>query len=329
MAKEGNPITEAESGEGGKKPNGSPPALRSSALESEAKNVDPSIADQSTASHICDSNEVELTSLETEYILSEDLKPVEGDIRELVQNLLLRLEAKDWMCVYEALNDARRLATFHSTSLLQNLSSIINLTMKAMKNPRSALCKAAIMASSDFFKYYKDEMLDLLDPLLLQLLLKASQDKRFVCEEAERALIAMTNWISPTPLLLKLQPFLQHRNPRVRAKASSCVCRTVSKLGAKGIKDFGLEILIRMGASQLNDQLPEAREAARQLVMEIREAHQQQHQIPGSPSSSSTSSSSSDAMYLEPESEQWEQFCRRQLPPRTALAVLRASCTAV
>jgi hypothetical protein len=26
------------------------------------------------------------------------------------------------------------------------------------------------------------------------------------------------------------------------------------------------------------------------------------------------------------EPEQWEQFCQRQLPPRTALAVLRATC---
>jgi hypothetical protein len=65
---------------------------------------------------------------------------------------------------------------------------------------------------------------------LLQLLLKASQDKRFVCEEAEKALVSMTTWISPKELLLKLQVNLEHRNPRIRAKASSCVCRSVSKL---------------------------------------------------------------------------------------------------
>ncbi|MCO5549856.1 hypothetical protein L7F22_003330 [Adiantum nelumboides] len=112
------------------------------------------------------------------------------------------------------------------------------------------------MAPTDFFKSYQDQMPDLLDPLLL---LKASQDKRFVCKEAEKALIAMTSWISPNPFLLKLQPCLQHRNPKMRAKASSCVCRSVSRLGTKGIKDFGLETLIRMGASQLNDQLSEAR----------------------------------------------------------------------
>lgn len=65
---------------------------------------------------------------------------------------------------------------------------------------------------------------------LLQLLLKASQDKRFVCEEAEKALVAMTTWISPNPMLQKLQPYVTHFNPRVRAKASMCVYNSVSRL---------------------------------------------------------------------------------------------------
>lgn len=275
------------------------------------------------------SNGDEPAFLEPDYILSEDLKPLQGDTSTLVNSLPQRLDSKDWICVCEALNHTRQLATFHSSSLIQILSPVVSLMIKAMKNPRSALCKTAIMTSSDFFKSYQDQMLDLLDPLLLQLLLKASQDKRFVCEEAEKALVAMTSWISPNPLLLKLKSCLQHRNPRVRAKASSCICRSVSRLGTKGIMDFGLETLIRMGASQLNDQLPEAREAARQLVMEVREAHHQQYHSPFSPSSSSSSTSSSDSMCLEREQrEQWEQFCQRQLPPRTALAVLRATCLA-
>lgn len=65
---------------------------------------------------------------------------------------------------------------------------------------------------------------------LVQLLLKASQDKRFVCEAAEKALIAMTTWISPISLLPKLQPYLKNKNPRIRAKASMCFSRSVSRL---------------------------------------------------------------------------------------------------
>lgn len=65
---------------------------------------------------------------------------------------------------------------------------------------------------------------------LVQLLLKSAQDKRFVCEAAERALISMTTWISPISLLPKLQPYLKHKNPRIRAKASMCFSRSVPRL---------------------------------------------------------------------------------------------------
>lgn len=38
---------------------------------------------------------------------------------------------------------------------------------KALKNPRSALCKTAVMASADIFKGYRESLLDILDPLVL------------------------------------------------------------------------------------------------------------------------------------------------------------------
>ena len=65
---------------------------------------------------------------------------------------------------------------------------------------------------------------------LVQLFLKASQDKRFVCEAAEAALISMTSWISPSVLLPRMQPYLKNRNPRIRAKASVCFSKSVPHL---------------------------------------------------------------------------------------------------
>lgn len=66
---------------------------------------------------------------------------------------------------------------------------------------------------------------------ILQLLLKASQDKKFVCEEADRAVKAMVEAVTPLPLLHKLQVCVNHSNPRIRAKAavsiSHCVARMV------------------------------------------------------------------------------------------------------
>lgn len=65
---------------------------------------------------------------------------------------------------------------------------------------------------------------------LLQLLLKASQDKRFVCEEAEKALEKMAISTSPLPLLKKLQSYVHHANLRVRAKAAVAMSKCVSKM---------------------------------------------------------------------------------------------------
>ncbi|KAH8499589.1 hypothetical protein H0E87_014985 [Populus deltoides] len=118
------------------------------------------------------------------------------------------------------------------------------VAVKAMKNPRSALCKTSIMASSDIFKVFGDQLLDstinAFDNLLLQLLLKASQDKRFVCEEADRALNAMVKSVTPLPLLNKLRPYVSHSNPRVRAKAAITISKSVSKMGLEGMNEFGL-----------------------------------------------------------------------------------------
>ena len=131
--------------------------------------------------------------------------------------------------------------------------------MKSVKNPRSAVCKTALMTCADIFKAYGDLMVDSIDPLvsiavhlkfilltiirslktsfcqllryqLVQLFLKASQDKRFVCEAAEAALISMTSWISPLLLLPRMQPYLKNRNPRIRAKASVCFSKSVPYL---------------------------------------------------------------------------------------------------
>lgn len=60
--------------------------------------------------------------------------------------------------------------------------------------------------------------------------MKASQDKRFVCEEAEKSLEVMTTWMAPIPLLQKLQPYVKHFNPKVRAKASVCFYNAASRI---------------------------------------------------------------------------------------------------
>ncbi|KAL6994322.1 hypothetical protein U1Q18_012429 [Sarracenia purpurea var. burkii] len=261
----------------------------------------------------CVKSGVEVGNSEVEYIESENLNDVE-DVDISLKILLSGLESKDWVLVCEALNDVRRLSIFHKEKMLSMLENVIPLVVKSLKNPRSAVCKTAILTCSDIFCVYSDHIIDTLDPLLVQLLLKSSQDKRFVCEAAERALIAMTTWVPPMLLLPKLQPYLKNKNPRIRAKASMCFCRSVPRLGAEGIKAYGIDKLIQIAASQLSDQLPESRESARILLLELQTIYEK--------FCVTTQTAISDE---DSEIGSWENFCQSKLSPLSAQAVLRVT----
>lgn len=258
---------------------------------------------------------------EVEYVLSEDLKDLDN-VECQLQTLLERLDSKEWLIVLEALINVRQLAIFHTEFLLPILDKVVVLVTKSMKNPRSALCKTAIMSSADIFKGYPEHLLDILDPLLLQLLLKASQDKRFVCEEAEKALEVMTTWMAPQPLLQKLQPYVKHFNPKVRAKASVCFYNSASRMGIEGIEQIGLESLLQTAAAQLNDRLPEAREAARKLLLHLHGVYCRNPPEVSHPEEIVAPDNEVSASKLDP----WEQYCFKSLPAVTAQAVLRVTC---
>ncbi|KAG8482843.1 hypothetical protein CXB51_024433 [Gossypium anomalum] len=254
---------------------------------------------------------VEVANSEVEYIESENLGDLE-DVNTCLEKLLPGLESKDWVLVVETLNNVRRLSIFHREAMHSMLGDLIPLVVKSLKNPRSAVCKTAIMTSADIFSAYNDDLIEFLDPLLVQLLLKSSQDKRFVCEAAERALEVMTTSVFPMSLLPKLQPYLKNRNPRIRAKASMCFSRSVPRLGVEGIQEYGIDKLIQVAASQLSDQLPESREAARTLLLELQTVYEKSNGL-------------STTIPEQPEMNSWEHFCQSKLSPLSAQAVLRVT----
>lgn len=241
-----------------------------------------------------------------DYISSEDLKPI-PDPETSIQSLVEGLESKDWNKVFDSLNNARRFAIHHSSLLLPNVEKVMLVLVKAMKNPRSALIKTSIMASSDIFNAFGCELIhsstsDAFNQLLLQLLLKASQDKRFVCEEADRALKAMVEVITPISLLNKLQVYISHANPRIRAKAAMSISYCVSKMGVEGVKEIGFVPLAQISAELLNDRLPEAREAARSIASSIYEAFTENE---------------------EQKEAAWEGFCQSNLAPTYVQPMLK------
>ncbi|CAH2055364.1 unnamed protein product [Thlaspi arvense] len=252
---------------------------------------------------------------EIEYIESHDLNTV-TDVDAALKTLLTGLDSKDWVSTCDALNSVRRLSIFHKGEMLPLLEKVIPLVVKSLKNPRSALSKTACMTSADIFSSYNDHIIDQLDPLLTQLLLKSSQDKRFVCEAAEKALVAMTTHVSPTLLL----PCLKNRNPRIRCAFPQVFSEWYTSLnknnhscsGIEGIREYGFEKLVQATASQLSDQLPESREAARTVLLELQTVYNKSHPVESEEEE-------------HPEAATWQIFCQSNLSPLSAQAVLRAT----
>ncbi|CAI0626874.1 unnamed protein product [Linum tenue] len=240
-----------------------------------------------------------------DYVPSEQLVAIEDPISE-IQEMIEGFDSKDWMKLCASLNKARQFAIFHSELLVPNLEKAMSVLVKAMKNPRSALIKTSIMASSDIFSAYGDKLLDsktdAFDSWLLQLLLKSSQDKKFVCEEADRALSSMVKSMTSLPLLQKLKGYGSHHNLRVRAKAAVSISNAVAKMGMEEMKEFGFVPLAQMAIGLLNDKLPEAREAARKVVVSIYEVYTRDE---------------------EEKQEIWQSFCESYLAPVHAHSLIK------
>ena len=75
-----------------------------------------------------------------------------------------------------------------------------------------------------------------------------------------------------------------------------------------------MDKLIQVAATQLSDQLPESREAARKLSLELQAFYEK-----------SQASSSGSTPATSPEAESWEVFCQSKLSKLSAQAILRVT----
>lgn len=85
--------------------------------------------------------------------------------------------------------------------------------------------------------------------------------------------------------------------------------------GVDGIEAFGIDKLIQIGASQLSDRLPESRDAARTLLLELQSVYEKSNVL-----------KPTAAVSEDPElGASWENFCQSKLSPLSAQAVLRVT----
>ena len=103
--------------------------------------------------------------------------------------------------------------------------------------------------------------------------------------------------------------------------------------GSDGIKKYGFEPLLQMAASHLNDQLPEAREAARKLIAEIYAVypHNNVNDIKSEVNDGNLEMNGNvndnklndEKPGIIEEVQGWSEFCTSQLSLHAAQAVIR------
>ena len=80
-----------------------------------------------------------------------------------------------------------------------------------------------------------------------------------------------------------------------------------------------MDKLVQIAATQLSDQLPESREAARNLALELQAFYEK--------SQASTSNEHECEPSASPDAESWEAFCQSKLSVLSAQAILRVTST--
>ncbi len=149
--------------------------------------------------------------------------------------------------------------------------------LKLFKNPRSSVCKTAVMCFGDLLHSLKNEMLPHLDVgglarpannVLCQFLLKANTDKQFVAEEIHRVLAVLGQELDVIRLSTMLVPYAaKHKNPKVRGKAGILLASVSERMISTEWKEVGLEAILKVAAVLVTDKTPDAREGARRIIM--------------------------------------------------------------
>ena len=264
-------------------------------------------------------------TIEITYPSTQDLRPIDEDVRQALEGALHSASSSEWVEACNGLLILRRGAVHHSELVSPQLPVVVPLVTTAVRSLRSALSKTAIMTASDLFIGLKNEILPYLDiggiekplqSLLGQLLLKsASNDKKFVIEEAMRALVTLVEHTS-IDCLNVLLPYTEHKNPKVRGKAARVVEKCVS--GTHIIESVGLEKLLALASRLVNDNTPDAREAAKSIALTVKTSFE------------NSCGGDKTVRLVDDDGEEkivsaWKHFCDTNLGPSKASSILRAT----
>ena len=266
-------------------------------------------------------------TIEIEYPSTKDLQPVEGELDTIVEDALKTASSKEWAEACGGLLLLRRIAVHHPDTLVPRLDTAVSIITSAVRSLRSALSKTAIMTANDLFIGMEKEIVPFLDvggsqkplqSLLGQLLLKAaSNDKKFVIEEAVKALYTMAKNIPSEECFAAVLPYAEHKNPKVRGKAAQVIESCLSQMEPSAIECLGLDKLLRLIAQLITDNTPDARGAAKAIALAVKKSYE-------------SSCTETKIRIVNEDGEEvivsaWKYFCDTNLGPSKSANVLRAT----
>lgn len=210
------------------------------------------------------------------------------ELPSTTSSIVEHIGATNWLAQVNAMNELRRLVTHHVTDcdalLTKNSAIIFPAIIKAIKSPRSNVSKSAIMTVRDLFELLprpmgtelgKDAGLTNTNGLLMVLLTKAaSNDKKFVVDEALGALDSMCDCVEAEIVLRPaLSGAAEHKNPKVRGRCfvllRSVVANAPDLDGLLLSCEGALSSVVVACDRGTTDNTPEARECAREVMCAV------------------------------------------------------------
>ncbi|GIY14772.1 hypothetical protein CDAR_607092 [Caerostris darwini] len=187
---------------------------------------------------------------------------------EALKKALKSLSTDTWMGKIEGIRTIQRLAKNHPDVLQLQLHPVVLGLLTEVKNLRSSVSRAAILAIGDLFVALKKNVESDLDLITSTLLSKCGETVGFIRDDIEKVMNHLIETITPCKAALSIiAGGASHRNGAVRKVAAQSLLAVVEKMGAARIltsKDV-TERLIPTTAQFLMDGMPLTRWYGRRI----------------------------------------------------------------
>ncbi|TPX54748.1 hypothetical protein PhCBS80983_g05784 [Powellomyces hirtus] len=182
----------------------------------------------------------------------------------------------DWNVKVEALETVKTVLDECPTIVTADLHDLILAVVATVHNLRSSVSKHAITILHTMYSKLGKTMEADLDLTVGSLMKKVGEGTGFILEEVDKALLAMTNAVSPTRGVAALLLSAEHKNPVVRMRVACLCCKVVTDMSqsqaARYVHSYGDAGKLFTALVQfLREGMAETRNAAKRIIIYLSE----------------------------------------------------------